>query len=358
MQPHSRPSLERILAWMATLAPPRHRDLARAMLAELESIGDAADRRRFAAGAIAAIVRLTLSGFVRSNISRPPRLTSMPEPTMSQLSTRELLRRHIVPFAVAFSLLTALLVGLFAFQTLPRLSARGDSAAVRVEALLLSLPFNIALSIPMAVFIAVAWVFTRLGRERALPSTQGGPSTTLRLLVPIVAAAALIAGLTSISNTQILPRTNGRLTAILSGNPAVSPTDRSMTVRELREAARTVRASGRADAAARAAAFEVEIQKKFALAASCIVLALAGAAIALRFPRGGMRLLAIAGSLVYTGYYISLVAGEALADQLVISPFLGVWLANALLLCAALLLFWRPGRDRGGAGGELLAAAG
>jgi lipopolysaccharide export LptBFGC system permease protein LptF len=37
-----------------------------------------------------------------------------------------------------------------------------------------------------------------------------------------------------------------------------------------------------------------------------------------------------------------LVAGEALADKLVISPFVGMWWANACLLAAALMLAaWR-----------------
>jgi hypothetical protein len=50
---------------IAKLSPPRHRDLVRGMVAELDSIADPVERRRFALGAIAAIARLVLSGYTR-----------------------------------------------------------------------------------------------------------------------------------------------------------------------------------------------------------------------------------------------------------------------------------------------------
>jgi lipopolysaccharide export system permease protein len=105
----------------------------------------------------------------------------------------------------------------------------------------------------------------------------------------------------------------------------------------------------------RAAAYEVEIHKKFALAAACVVLALAGAAIALRFPRGGVGLVIGASGVVFTGYYLSLTAGESLAERLVIPPFVAMWMANALLLAIVLLLVRRPGRTRGTGGAESFA---
>jgi hypothetical protein len=57
--------LGRIVERMAKLSPPRHRDLVRGMVAELDSIADPADRTRFALGAIAAIARLVVSGYTR-----------------------------------------------------------------------------------------------------------------------------------------------------------------------------------------------------------------------------------------------------------------------------------------------------
>jgi hypothetical protein len=58
--------LGRIVERIATLSAPRHRDLVRGMVAELDSIADPAEHTRFALGAIAAIARLVLSGYTRS----------------------------------------------------------------------------------------------------------------------------------------------------------------------------------------------------------------------------------------------------------------------------------------------------
>jgi lipopolysaccharide export LptBFGC system permease protein LptF len=62
-----------------------------------------------------------------------------------------------------------------------------------------------------------------------------------------------------------------------------------------------------------------------------------------------------ASGVVFTGYYLSFIAGESLADRLVISPFLAMWMANAFLLAFVLLLVWRPGRPRATGGAESLA---
>jgi lipopolysaccharide export system permease protein len=151
-----------------------------------------------------------------------------------------------------------------------------------------------------------------------------------------------VAALTLVSNTQVLPRANERLAAVISGG-APPRSDRTMTVSELRVAARGARADAAPNSLARAASYEVEIQKKYALAAACVVLALTAVAVALRFPRGGMGTAISTGCAVFAGYYISLVAGETLADRLVLSPLVAMWMANAFLFTVASALVWRRG---------------
>jgi lipopolysaccharide export system permease protein len=102
--------------------------------------------------------------------------------------------------------------------------------------------------------------------------------------------------------------------------------------------------------------YDVEIQKKFALAFACIVFVMIGAPIALRFPRGGVGLVIGASVGIFALYYIGLVAGEALADRLIMGPFLAMWLTNILFLVIATLLLSRMGKEgvtaRGGDLGE------
>lgn len=106
--------------------------------------------------------------------------------------------------------------------------------------------------------------------------------------------------------------------------------------------------------------YDVEIQKKFALAFACIVFVMIGAPIALRFPRGGVGLVIGASVGIFALYYIGLVGGEALADRLIVGPFLAMWLTNILFLGIAALLLSRMGKEgvtaRGGDMAEALDA--
>lgn len=91
----------------------------------------------------------------------------------------------------------------------------------------------------------------------------------------------------------------------------------------------------------RTAAYEVEIQKKYAIAAACLVFALVGAPIALRFQRGGVGLVLGVSVAVFTVYYIGLIGGEELGDRLIVSPFFAMWTPNVIFALAGLFGLWR-----------------
>jgi lipopolysaccharide export system permease protein len=104
--------------------------------------------------------------------------------------------------------------------------------------------------------------------------------------------------------------------------------------------------------------YETEIQKKFALAAACIVFVLLGAPIGIRFPRGGVGLVIGVSIVVFALYYVGLIVGEDLADKLILSPVVAMWMANALFTVvgvAGLIRVQRVGGSaRGGDTSELL----
>jgi lipopolysaccharide export system permease protein len=108
-----------------------------------------------------------------------------------------------------------------------------------------------------------------------------------------------------------------------------------------------------------AARYEIEIHKKFALAAACLVFVLVGAPVALRFPRGGVGLVIGASVLIFGFYYVGLIGGETLADQLIVAPFWSMWTANLVMAAIGVVLFLRLNRHRVAARGgwrERLAA--
>jgi hypothetical protein len=111
-------------------------------------------------------------------------------PTMPQPTPRALVLRHAASFAVAFAALTASLLALFASRQVPALSARGASAGTVAEALLLAVPFISAMTIPMAVLVAVLREFTRLRADGTLAAARRERDGLRRLVVPVLAGAA------------------------------------------------------------------------------------------------------------------------------------------------------------------------
>ncbi|MBC7894390.1 MAG: LptF/LptG family permease [Cytophagaceae bacterium] len=341
------------------------------MVSELECIPDRGERRRFALGAIAAILRLSLSDFRDRKVHAPdeyvdllvPAQGAIPmNPLMPKSDRREILRRHVLPLAITAASLTAILLTNFVVRQLPYLSARGAPSGTIAELSLLSVPFIAAMTIPMAVFVAVCWVFARLSADGTIAQARQKPGGVRRLVAPVLGAALCLSAITLVSNTQLIPRANTRLLAVMSGRPPEGKTDRMMTIAELREAAREVRGNpglmGVVRASRMAAAYEVEIHKKYALGLACVFFAIVGAALGLRFPRGGAWMVIGASVVVFGGYYACLVAGEALADTLTLSPFVAMWLANAVLLVVAFVLTWRRDDPRATRGAEPMAIGG
>ena len=95
-----------------------------------------------------------------------------------------------------------------------------------------------------------------------------------------------------------------------------------------------------------AARYQIEIHKKFAIAAACLVFVVIGAPVALRFPRGGVGLVIGASVLIFGFYYVGLIGGETLADALIVTPFWAMWSANLVMAAIGLVFFLRLNRQR------------
>jgi lipopolysaccharide export system permease protein len=89
----------------------------------------------------------------------------------------------------------------------------------------------------------------------------------------------------------------------------------------------------------------IEIHKKFSLAATCIVFALLGAPLALRFPRGGIGMVIGLSFGIFALSYVGLIGGESLSNKGYISPIVGMWTANAVFTTAGVILYARMGHE-------------
>jgi len=98
--------------------------------------------------------------------------------------------------------------------------------------------------------------------------------------------------------------------------------------------------------------YEVEIHKKYSIAVACLVFALLGVPVALRFQRGGVGLVIGVSVIVFTIYYVGLIGGEELGNRLLVSPFFAMWTPNILFAIVGLVGLWRirrPGHSPHGA---------
>jgi lipopolysaccharide export system permease protein len=91
--------------------------------------------------------------------------------------------------------------------------------------------------------------------------------------------------------------------------------------------------------------YDIEINKKFSLAAACLIFVLLGAPLAVRFPRGGVGLVIGVSLLVFALYYVGLIGGEALANAGLVPPFWAMWGTNTILAAVGVFLLLRMGRD-------------
>jgi lipopolysaccharide export system permease protein len=80
----------------------------------------------------------------------------------------------------------------------------------------------------------------------------------------------------------------------------------------------------------RLASLSIEVHKKFALPAACIVFVLVGAPIGMRVRRGGPAV-AFVSIGFFLFYYACLVGGEVYAKALLLPPWLAMWIANLVL---------------------------
>lgn len=138
--------------------------------------------------------------------------------------TRYLIRSHVGPFLFTFSLLTGLMFVNAIAQRLDDLAGKGLPRDVILEALLLSLPHTVALTLPMAVLPAVLYTFSELAANSEIIAMSGGGVRPRRLFLPALFLGVFLAAVTFFFNDRILPEANHRLKNLQVSIQRKSPT--------------------------------------------------------------------------------------------------------------------------------------
>src|SRR6266581_346625 len=132
-------------------------------------------------------------------------------PPIVRTISRYLLRQHVAPLVFALAALTSLMLIKQVAKQLSGLLGKGLPPGVIAEVFVLSLPFIVAVTLPMAVLVAVLHVFTRLAGDNEITALQAGGVSVSRLVAPVLAGATGVALLSFLWNDQLLPRTNHAL---------------------------------------------------------------------------------------------------------------------------------------------------
>jgi lipopolysaccharide export system permease protein len=141
-----------------------------------------------------------------------------------RILTRYLLRAHLGPFLFALSVLTGLLLINTVARRFEDLAGKGLPFSVIAEVFVLSIPHVVALSLPMAVLVAVLYTFSVLAADNEITALKASGIDLVRLLLPLTVAGAILAAGMVWFNDRVLPESNHRLANLLVDIGRKSPT--------------------------------------------------------------------------------------------------------------------------------------
>ena len=92
--------------------------------------------------------------------------------------------------------------------------------------------------------------------------------------------------------------------------------------------------------------YGVEIHKKFSIPVACILFVLLGAPLGVMSKRGGFAVSTSLSFGFFLIYYVLLIGGEEMADRNILSPSIGMWTPNLIILCIAFYLLIHTIREK------------
>ncbi len=141
-----------------------------------------------------------------------------------RILTRYLLRLHVAPFFFAVTGLTLLLLLDQVSKRFKDLIGKDLHWSVIAEVFIYSIPFILAQTLPMAVLIAVLYVFNRLEGDFEITAIKASGVPLARVMAPLLLAATILAGGMTWFNNTILPESNHHLQVLLTGIGRKKPT--------------------------------------------------------------------------------------------------------------------------------------
>jgi lipopolysaccharide export system permease protein len=167
-----------------------------------------------------------------------------------RLLSRYLLRQLAAPFLFALGALTSLMLLSQIAKKFGALVGKGLPWGVIGEVFALSLPFIVAMTLPMAVLLAVLYAFSHLAADNEITAMRASGISVYQILAPVLAWGVFMSAFNFAFVDQVLPRSNARLRGLLIDIGRKKPTFelREQVINEVPPSQYFLR-SGRIDAA-------------------------------------------------------------------------------------------------------------
>ncbi len=124
-------------------------------------------------------------------------------------------KEHLLPFLGGFLVLTVIMILDRVFDLLDLFLRKGIKFLIVLKVFLYSLPFIVALTVPMAVLISTLMAFGRLAQDFEILAMKSFGISLKRILLGPMVFGFLVFVLMSIFNNTILPESNHRLKNLL-----------------------------------------------------------------------------------------------------------------------------------------------
>ena len=141
-----------------------------------------------------------------------------------KIINRYVIREHIGPLGFALTTLTSLLLLNYISKQFGNLVGKGLPWGVIAEFFFLSVPFTVAMTLPMAILVSTLYAFSRLASENEITALKASGVSMVRLLVPVLVGAGFMALVMLGFNDQVLPRANHRLRTLQGDIARTKPT--------------------------------------------------------------------------------------------------------------------------------------
>jgi lipopolysaccharide export system permease protein len=141
-----------------------------------------------------------------------------------RILSRYVLKQHIAPFTFAVTALTLLMLLDQLARQFHRLIGKGLGARVIAEVFFYSMPFIVAVIVPMAVLVAVLFAFNRLAADNEIAAMKASGVSLARIAAPVVVAAAFVAAGLVWFNDRVLPEANHQLASLRANITRKEPT--------------------------------------------------------------------------------------------------------------------------------------